>query len=206
MENREPQTFQSHAQEKWSELPGLLAAGIVAGLGIALVPRFGWLFLLPSLAVFYFVNKAWNGWKHQQLPPPVAEMPPPEAFDIPARVQFWRTYFIEYFVQHDANWLVLFAYDTCVVCGESADPVAAGQAILRELGPAHAGTVSADFSVHALANDEVVVSYPDPRVFTYVRAKLSGPHEEAITGLLGRMGRDWDIATLQVVHHCRWKD
>lgn len=202
MNDPKPQVFQSMVSEKRTEIPGLIAAAIFTGAGFALLPKFGWLFLLPSLAVFYFVNQAWNGWKQKKQPTSAAEPPPPEPFDIPARVQFWSNCFAD----HDARWLVLFAYDTCVLLGESADPVAEGQAILRELGPAQAGTVSADFSVQSLPTDEVVVSYADPRVFTYVRAKLSGPHEEVITGLLGRTARDWNTATLQVIHHCRLKD
>jgi N-glycosidase YbiA len=113
-------------------------------------------------------------------------------------VETWR----RIIVGDDKAW-ALFARGTCVIfAGAHADIAARAAALLREVGPVHAGSTAGDFSVIAL-DDGLgwVVTSHHPDVLTHVPPPEVGPDpSELSVGLLGRSWRDQDAAELNVVH------
>jgi hypothetical protein len=99
---------------------------------------------------------------------------------------------------------VLFKHGTCVVVSDPRDDAAAAAiAILREHGPVHVATPTADFTVHTLADyPGWVISCHHSDIITYVHPREvdePGPRNHAV-GLLGRSYRDHDSRELEVVH------
>ncbi|WP_327309591.1 hypothetical protein OG730_39000 [Streptomyces sp. NBC_01298] len=99
------------------------------------------------------------------------------------------------------SW-VLFEQGTCVVLTDP-DGELAGQAteILKEFGPAHAGSSAGDFGVIDLQDaDGWVVTGHHNDVLTYVGPDEPQDHSEISVGLLGRSKRHRDGTELHVVH------
>ncbi len=116
-----------------------------------------------------------------------------------ALIDTWR----KIIVGDQKSW-VLFQNGTCVILMEP-EPDLAQQAValLREWGPVHAGTPSADFSIIELAEHPGwVVTCHHNDILTYVSPEefsTEAPNELMI-GLLGRQLRDQDASELEVIH------
>jgi hypothetical protein len=101
------------------------------------------------------------------------------------------------------SW-VLFAQGTCVVFVGGGDDLAEqARTILREHGPVHPGTPSADFTVVHLEDvDGWAVTCHHPGVLTYVApadVDESDP-DDLLIGLTGRAKRNQDATDLTVIH------
>lgn len=98
------------------------------------------------------------------------------------------------------SW-VLFEYGTCVMLPDAApgdDLAESARALMREWGPAHAGTPSGDFSVEAVeGHPGWLVTCHHPDILNYVEPQDTS---EMMTGLIGRGRRDADAQELTVVH------
>ncbi|MFI6874505.1 hypothetical protein ACIBL6_13780 [Streptomyces sp. NPDC050400] len=112
-------------------------------------------------------------------------------------VDVWRRILVD----PRKSW-VLFEHGTCVVLPDP-DGELAEQAteILKEFGPAHAGSSAGDFGVIDVKGaDGWVVTGHHNDVLTYVGP--DEPHEQSqiVVGLCGRSKRDQDGTELHVVH------
>lgn len=99
------------------------------------------------------------------------------------------------------SW-VLFEHGTCVVLmapdGEPADQAIG---ILRQFGPAHAGSPAGDFGVIDLEDAEGwVVTGDHNDVLTYVGPDEPADGSQIAVGLFGRAKRHRDGTELHVVH------
>ncbi|MFF2183825.1 hypothetical protein [Streptomyces sp. NPDC058155] len=100
------------------------------------------------------------------------------------------------------SW-VLFEHGTCVVLTAPGEEEPAEQAtgILKEFGPAHAGSSAGDFGVIDLKDAEGwVVTGHHNDVLTYVGPDEPQDQSEIAVGLLGRSKRHLDGTELHVVH------
>jgi hypothetical protein len=99
---------------------------------------------------------------------------------------------------------VLFDYGTCVVLPHpEPDRAAQATAILREWGPAHAGTPGGDFDMVALDSyPGWVVGCHHPDILNYVAPREDDGEGsgDLMVGLIGRARRDADAHELKVVH------
>ncbi|HEX2312473.1 MAG TPA: hypothetical protein VHJ17_01990 [Thermomonospora sp.] len=113
-------------------------------------------------------------------------------------VETWR----RIIVGEHKSW-VLFANGTVVVLTEPGDDLAdEATGVLREYGPVHAGSPSADFGVIDLEDAPGWVVYGQHSdVLTYVAPdELDDDPDDLAVGLHGRAKRDADGTDLQVVH------
>jgi len=113
-------------------------------------------------------------------------------------VKIWRSII----VGEHKSW-VLFENGTCVIFTNASGDIS-NQAtdLLKEWGPVHVGTSSADFSVVDLADGQGwVVTCHHPDILTYVDPEEIGPAPNELTiGMLGRGMRDDDAHDLHIVH------
>ncbi|XVQ12357.1 hypothetical protein ACQP1W_07275 [Spirillospora sp. CA-255316] len=112
-------------------------------------------------------------------------------------IGIWRTVILG-----DHKSWVMFGNGTCVILMEPEEDLAAQAVrILREYGPVHAGTPSADFGIIELddAPGWVVYGHHDD-VLSYVAPEEVEEADELKVGLLGRSKRDQDGRELEVVH------
>lgn len=102
----------------------------------------------------------------------------------------WRRLLIDSYT----SW-VLFAHGTCVVLDQPGDdPATRAAALLREFGPVHIGTDSADFNVVAAPGGRLITCYrPDILVFV-AAAEVPPEQDDLIAGLVGRARREQDAA------------
>ena len=73
---------------------------------------------------------------------------------------------------------------------------------MREFGPVHVGTSSADFSVMELASSEgwlISCHHPDIITFVPIDVVPGGEENELIAGILGRCLREDDAENLDVI-------
>jgi hypothetical protein len=116
-------------------------------------------------------------------------------------VDTWRS-----IIAGDGKSWVVFEHGTCVVLSDpaadpAADPADRAVEILREFGPVHAGTPSADFgTIHLEDTPGWVVTGHHPDVLTYVSPYDVTQHDTLVVGLAGRTIRDQDARELTVVH------
>ena len=113
-------------------------------------------------------------------------------------VEIWR----KLIVSPQPRW-VLFRHGTCVAFPMPVENMReAAVSLLREFGPAHPGTASADFSVVPL--DPVVgwvVTSEHESIHTYVHpSELDEERDEVSIGLLGRAKREKDGEELTIIH------
>lgn len=105
-------------------------------------------------------------------------------------------------VGENKSW-VMFRQGTCVILSQP-EPDLARQAVelLREWGPVHVGTPSADFDVLNLDDDlGWVVTCHHPDILNYMPpAAVSSGTPDMVIGLVGRQIRGEDAQELQVVH------
>ena len=114
-------------------------------------------------------------------------------------VEIWRKVIIG-----DKKSWVLFEHGTCVILMEPKEDLAA-QAIeiMKEYGPVHVGTASADMGITKLSNyPGWVVSGHHPDMLNYVspeELKTDNP-SDVVIGFLGRSKRDADSESLKIIH------
>ncbi len=96
---------------------------------------------------------------------------------------------------------VLFANGTCVLLREpETDLQAQAIALLKEWGPVHPGTPSADFQVIELdAGMGAVIAGHHPDILVFVSLGKA-EFNELICGMIGRGCRDADAEELSVIH------
>jgi len=114
-------------------------------------------------------------------------------------VEIWR----KIIVGEEKSW-VLFEDGTCVILMEPKEDLAA-QAIeiMKEFGPVHVGTSSADIQVTELINyPGWVVTGHHPDILNYVSPDelKSDDLNDLVIGLLGRSYRETDSKSLKVIH------
>jgi hypothetical protein len=114
-------------------------------------------------------------------------------------VEIWR----KLIIGDNKSW-VLFENGTCVILMEPKKDLAA-QAIdiMKEYGPVHVGTGSADAGIIKLDNDPGwVVTGHHPDILNYMspdELKNDNP-EDFVVGLLGRYKRETDSESLNIIH------
>jgi hypothetical protein len=102
----------------------------------------------------------------------------------------------------DKSW-VLFENGTCVILMDpEADLAAQATALLRELGPVHAGSSFGDFTTITLDNGRGwVVACHHNDILTFVGPdEVSSGAGDLVVGLLGRSKRGQDAEELRVLH------
>ncbi|MFF4104058.1 hypothetical protein [Streptomyces sp. NPDC001903] len=99
------------------------------------------------------------------------------------------------------SW-VLFEHGTCVVLTDpEGDLAEQATDLLKEFGPAHAGSSAGDFGVIDLKDVEGwVVTGHHNDVLTYVGLDEPQDQSQTAVGLLGRSKRHQDGVELHVVH------
>jgi hypothetical protein len=99
------------------------------------------------------------------------------------------------------SW-VLFEHGTCVVLtAPDGEPAEQATEILKQFGPAHAGSSAGDFGVIDPQDAEGwVVTGHHNDVLTYVGPDEPRDRSEIAVGLLGRSKRHRDGTELHVVH------
>jgi hypothetical protein len=114
-------------------------------------------------------------------------------------VEIWR----KVIIGDNKSW-VLFENGTCVILMEPKEDLAA-QAIdiMKEYGPVHVGSASADMEITKLINyPGWVVTGHHPDMLNYMSPeefKTDNPSDVAI-GLLGRSMREADSKSLNIIH------
>jgi hypothetical protein len=99
------------------------------------------------------------------------------------------------------SW-VLFEHGTCVVLtAPDGDLAEQATEIMKEFGPAHAGSSAGDFAVIDLKDTEGwVVTGHHNDVLTYVGPDEAHSQSEITVGLFGRSKRHQDSTELHIVH------
>ena len=114
-------------------------------------------------------------------------------------VEIWR----KVIIGENKSW-VLFEHGTCVILMEPKEDLAA-QAIeiMKEYGPVHVGTGSADMGITELSNyPGWVVTGHHPDMLNYVspeELKTDNP-SDLVIGFVGRNKRDEDSKSLKIIH------
>jgi hypothetical protein len=114
-------------------------------------------------------------------------------------VEIWR----KIIIGDNKSW-VLFEDGTCVILIEPKEDLAA-QAIdiMKEYGPVHIGSASADMEITELTNyPGWVVTGHHPDMLNYMAPeefKTDNPNDVAI-GVLGRSKREADSKSLNIIH------
>lgn len=103
----------------------------------------------------------------------------------------------------EKSW-VLFEHGTCIILMNPGDDLAKeATELMREYGPAHAGSPAGDFSViHLSESPGWVVTCHHPDILTYVSPEevMSNEPSDLTIGLLGRSKRDEDAEGLRIIH------
>ena len=114
-------------------------------------------------------------------------------------VEIWR----KIIIGDNKSW-VLFEDGTCVILMEPKEDLAA-QAIdiMKEYGPVHVGSASADMEITKLRNYPgwVVIGH-HPDILNYVSPDelKNDDADDVIVGLLGRSTREADSKSLNIIH------
>lgn len=114
-------------------------------------------------------------------------------------IEIWR----KVIIGDNKSW-VLFENGTCVILMEPKEDLAA-QAIdiMKEYGPVHVGSASADMGITELTNyPGWVVTGHHPDILNYMSPeefKTDNPNDVAI-GVLGRSKREADSKSLNIIH------
>ena len=114
-------------------------------------------------------------------------------------IEIWRNVIIG----DNKSW-VLFEHGTCVILMEPKEDLAT-QAIeiMKEYGPVHVGTGSADMGITGLSNyPGWVVTGHHPDMLNYVspkELKTDNP-SDLVIGFLGRSKREADSKSLKIIH------
>ena len=114
-------------------------------------------------------------------------------------VETWRKVITE-----DNKCWVIFENGTCVIIREPKEDLAA-QAIdiMKEYGPVHVGTASADMGVIKLVNNlGWVVEGHHPDMLNYMSPDEfeNEDPKDFVVGLLGRSKRELDSESLKIIH------
>jgi hypothetical protein len=116
-------------------------------------------------------------------------------------VQTWR----ELVRDENKSW-VLYEHGTCVILPDAepgTDLTAGASALLKEWGPVHIATESADFDVIKLDTHPgwlVTCHHPDVLVYVPESEFEATTPTDVLVGLTGRSQRDADAKSLKVLH------
>ena len=114
-------------------------------------------------------------------------------------VEIWR----KVIIGDNKSW-VLFENGTCVILMKPNEDLAA-QAIdiMKEYGPVHVGSASADMEITELTNyPGWVVTGHHPDILNYVSPDelKNDDTDDVIVGFLGRSTREADSKSLNIIH------
>ena len=114
-------------------------------------------------------------------------------------VEIWR----KIIIGDNKNW-VLFEEGTCVILMDPEEDLATKAInIMKEYGPVHVSTRSADFQVTELTNYPgwvVMGHHPDMLNYVSPDELKSDDLNDFVIGILGRSYREADSKSLNVVH------
>jgi hypothetical protein len=199
-----PESIGSVLQRNWTaDAPPAIAAGVVALTAFVLGGRPLWLWVVVAVIVAIAcdvgLSRLRQHLREVDARTPPRALPDRPAVDLSDRVRRWH----ELLSDDAVRAFVLFSYGTCVALVEEfEDPAAVARELLRQFGPAVAGTPSADMRLYTLpeTGDFVVGGY-HPNLLTYVPrqavADAASPDLAAAFG--GRDLRVLDSFALEII-------